>query len=75
MITFLQVKDQNLQKQYPWRFRFKVKLYPEDVSFNIIQDVTLVSVIAYCTNYKYRANNGAKISNIYMQSLIINTFL
>ncbi|KAL5265045.1 hypothetical protein ACHWQZ_G005960 [Mnemiopsis leidyi] len=35
------VKDQNLQKQYPWRFRFKVKLYPEDVSFNIIQDVTL----------------------------------
>ena len=42
----LQVKDQNLQKQYPWRFRFKVKLYPEDVAYNIIQDVTLVSSLS-----------------------------
>ena len=40
---FGQVKDQNLQKQYPLRFRFKVKLYPEDVAVNLIQDITLVS--------------------------------
>lgn len=38
-----QVLKQDVKKENPLQFKFRAKFFPEDVSEEIIQDITLVS--------------------------------
>jgi len=39
----MQVSNQDVKKETPLQFRFRGKFYPEDVSEELIQEVTQVS--------------------------------
>lgn len=48
-----QVLKQDVKKENPLQFKFRAKFFPEDVSEEIIQDITLVSFvmfIVYCND-------------------------
>ena len=41
--TLFQVLSQDVRKENPLQFKFRAKFYPEDVSEELIQEVTQVS--------------------------------
>ena len=42
-VSTLQVLSQDVRKEAPLQFKFRAKFYPEDVSEELIQEVTQVS--------------------------------
>lgn len=40
MLTILQVLQQDVRKESPLQFKFRVKFFPEDVSEELIQEIT-----------------------------------
>ena len=44
VMCFFQVLSQDVRKEAPMQFKFRAKFYPEDVSEELIQEVTQVSV-------------------------------
>jgi len=44
----VQVSNQDVKKETPLQFRFRGKFYPEDVSEELIQEVTQVTVDYLC---------------------------
>ena len=49
MCFYLQVLAQDVKKENPLQFKFRAKFYPEDVSEEIIQDITLVRLNFFIT--------------------------
>jgi len=43
----MQVSSQDVKKETPLQFRFRAKFYPEDVSEELIQEVTQVSLLFF----------------------------
>jgi len=41
IFSTLQVMSQDVKKENPLQFKFRAKFYPEDVSEELIQDITL----------------------------------
>lgn len=41
--VFLQVMGQDVKKETPLQFKFRAKFFPEDVSEELIQEITQVS--------------------------------
>ena len=46
-LCFFQVQNQDIKKETPLQFRFRAKYYPEDVSEELIQDITRVCLSLY----------------------------
>lgn len=42
--------NQDVKKENPLQFKFRAKFFPEDVSEEIIQDITLVCCSFSCNN-------------------------
>ena len=42
VFSFVQVQSQDVRKEQPLQFKFRAKFYPEDVSEELIQEVTQV---------------------------------
>ena len=42
VVSFVQITNQDVKDETPLQFKFRVKFYPEDVSEELIQEVTQV---------------------------------
>lgn len=42
LIVYLQVLSQDVKKETPLQFKFRAKFFPEDVSEELIQEITQV---------------------------------
>lgn len=63
VVFALQVTQQDVKKENPLQFKFRAKFFPEDVSEELIQEVTQRLFFLQVTNYK----NDVPISDWILQ--------
>lgn len=62
-ISFLQVMSQDVKKEVPLQFKFRAKFYPEDVSEELIQEITQVCALKTKLLLLFSCKNKQFITN------------